>query len=78
MVIARERLSVKSSIIFDLLGRAFCEMKRADEALECFHMMKDTGIMPKTETCNDLLSLYLKSNRTEPRGRGFCMLRCLG
>ncbi|CAB4289165.1 unnamed protein product [Prunus armeniaca] len=62
LALSRERLSVNSSIIFDLLLRACCEMKKADEAVDCFYLMVDKGFMPKTETCNDMLSLFLKLN----------------
>ncbi|KAB2635756.1 pentatricopeptide repeat-containing protein [Pyrus ussuriensis x Pyrus communis] len=62
---ASERLSEKSSLGFDLLVQACCEMKRADEALECFYLMKDKGVLPNNLTCNDMLSMFLKMNRTD-------------
>ncbi|KAF4372039.1 hypothetical protein G4B88_001539 [Cannabis sativa] len=62
---AREQLSIQSTNVFDLLIRACCEMKRAKEAFECFYFMKETGFIPKTETCNGILSLLLKMNMLE-------------
>ncbi|EOX97196.1 Pentatricopeptide repeat superfamily protein isoform 6 [Theobroma cacao] len=65
LALARDRLGISTTILFDLLIRACCEMKRVDEGLECFYMMKDKGLIPKIETCNDMLSTFLKLNRTE-------------
>ncbi|KAI9123576.1 hypothetical protein K1719_004876 [Acacia pycnantha] len=59
------KFNLKSSIVFDYLVMAYCELKKASEALECFYMMKEKGVSPKTETCNMMLSLLLKLNRTD-------------
>ncbi|KAF5745652.1 hypothetical protein HS088_TW07G01244 [Tripterygium wilfordii] len=47
LVIDRDELGVKSSIVFDCLIRAYCELRRGDDALECFYMMKKNRILPK-------------------------------
>lgn len=65
LAVARERLNAKSIILFDLLIRACCELKKGDDAFECFSMMKEKGVVPKIETCNAMLSLFLKLNRTQ-------------
>uniref|UniRef100_A0A0A0K3C0 Pentacotripeptide-repeat region of PRORP domain-containing protein n=1 Tax=Cucumis sativus TaxID=3659 RepID=A0A0A0K3C0_CUCSA len=62
---SRDRLGFKSSIVFDYLIKSCCDMNRADEAFECFYTMKEKGVLPTIETCNSLLSLFLKLNRTE-------------
>ncbi|XP_021891948.1 pentatricopeptide repeat-containing protein At2g15630, mitochondrial-like [Carica papaya] len=65
LTIARNQLGTKSSILFDLLIRGYCELDRADEAIECFYKMKEKAFAPKIETCNSMLSLLSKLNRTE-------------
>ncbi|KAL1833735.1 hypothetical protein ACET3Z_003386 [Daucus carota] len=64
LVSARKGLSVESQRVFDLFLRAFCDLKMADEAFKWFLMMKCKRILPKIESCNDMLSLFLKLNRT--------------
>ncbi|CAN6544215.1 unnamed protein product [Malus baccata var. baccata] len=60
---ANERLSEKSSIEFDLLVQACCEMKKADEALECFYLMKDKGRLKKaTEFLGFMETLGIQPN----------------
>ncbi|KHN06169.1 Pentatricopeptide repeat-containing protein, mitochondrial [Glycine soja] len=44
---------------------AYCELKKPNEALECFYFMKENGFVPNVETCNQMLSLFLKLNRTQ-------------
>ncbi|KAM1420815.1 hypothetical protein ACFX2I_003143 [Malus domestica] len=65
LVLSRERLGVKSSLGFDLLAQTCCEMNRADDALECFYLMKGKGVLPNNLTCNDMLNMFLKMNRTD-------------
>ncbi|KAJ4834495.1 hypothetical protein Tsubulata_021019 [Turnera subulata] len=62
---AREQLGAKSSILFDMLIRVYCELRMGDQAFQCFDLMKEKGIVPKVQTCNDVLSLFLKLNWTE-------------
>ncbi|KAJ8441941.1 hypothetical protein Cgig2_020086 [Carnegiea gigantea] len=62
---ARKKLSVDSSISFDFMIRGLCQLKKAEEAFKCLKMMKNMGILPKVETCNDMLSLFLRLNSTE-------------
>ncbi|CAH1425958.1 unnamed protein product [Lactuca virosa] len=64
LVAARERLGISSTIVFDLWIKGFCELKRADEAFKCFYLMKRKGVLPKIETCNNMLSLFIRSNHT--------------
>ncbi|KAM1482518.1 hypothetical protein ACFXTO_034820 [Malus domestica] len=60
---ASERLSEKSSLGFDLLVQACCEMKKADEALECFYLMKDKGRLKKaTEFLGFMETLGIQAN----------------
>ncbi|KAJ6707762.1 hypothetical protein OIU85_028070, partial [Salix viminalis] len=63
--VARGVLGFKTYVLYDLLIRACCELKRGDDAFECFDMMKEKGVIPHVHACNDMLSLFLKSNRTE-------------
>ncbi|CAN0879007.1 Pentatricopeptide repeat-containing protein At2g15630, mitochondrial, partial [Linum grandiflorum] len=64
--IAKDELGIESSLLFDLLIKACCELKRGDDAFACFNAMKEKeGLVPKVETCNEMLNLFLKSNRTE-------------
>src|SRR5690606_32641869 len=65
LVLARDQLETKSTILLDLLVRCCCQLKMVDEALECFYLMKEKGFDPKTETCNCILSLISRLNRTE-------------
>lgn len=65
LALARDRVDVKTTLIFDLLVRAYCELKKPNEALECFYFMKENGFVPNVETCNQMLSLFLKLNRTQ-------------
>ncbi|QCD96892.1 solute carrier family 25 [Vigna unguiculata] len=62
--LSRDRVDSKTSLIFDLLVRAYCELKKPNEALECFYLMKEKGVEPNIETCNQMLSLFLRLNRT--------------
>jgi pentatricopeptide repeat protein len=63
--VARDVLGGKSYVFYDLLIRACCELKRSDDAFECFDMMKGKGVIPCVHACNDILSLFLKLNTTE-------------
>uniref|UniRef100_A0A6N2LNS9 Pentacotripeptide-repeat region of PRORP domain-containing protein n=1 Tax=Salix viminalis TaxID=40686 RepID=A0A6N2LNS9_SALVM len=63
--VARGVLGFKTYVLYDLLIRACCELKRGDDAFECFDMMKEKGVIPHVHACNDMLSLFLKSNTTE-------------
>ncbi|XP_022631937.1 pentatricopeptide repeat-containing protein At2g15630, mitochondrial-like [Vigna radiata var. radiata] len=60
-----DRLDAKTNLIFDLLVRTYCELKKPNEALECFYLMKEKGVKPNIETCNQMLSLFLRLNRTQ-------------
>ncbi|XP_057453073.1 pentatricopeptide repeat-containing protein At2g15630, mitochondrial-like [Lotus japonicus] len=62
---ARERLNIETTSVFDALIRVYCELKKPDEALECFNLMKQKGVLPNIETCNDMLMLFLKLNKTK-------------
>ncbi|XP_027912890.1 pentatricopeptide repeat-containing protein At2g15630, mitochondrial-like isoform X3 [Vigna unguiculata] len=62
--LSRDRVDAKTSLIFDLLARAYCELKKPNEVLECFYLMKEKGVEPNIETCNQMLSLFLRLNRT--------------
>jgi pentatricopeptide repeat protein len=63
--VARGVLGIKTYVLYDLLIRACCELKRSDDAFECFDMMKGKGVIPCVHACNDILSLFLKLNTTE-------------
>ncbi|CAN1307223.1 Pentatricopeptide repeat-containing protein At2g15630, mitochondrial, partial [Linum perenne] len=63
--IARDELGIESSLLFDLVIRVCCDLKRGDDAFECYDAMKEKGLVPKVETCNEMLSLCLKMNCTE-------------
>jgi len=63
--VARDVLGGKSYVFYDLLIRACCELKRGDDAFECFDMMKGKGVIPCVHACNDILSLFLKLNTIE-------------
>ncbi|XP_040363488.1 pentatricopeptide repeat-containing protein At2g15630, mitochondrial-like [Rosa chinensis] len=65
LALARVRLTAQSGVVLDLLVSACCELKRANEAFECFKLMTSGNVMPRTKTCNELLSLFSKLNRTE-------------
>lgn len=65
LALARDRVDAKTTLIFDLLVRAYCELKKPNEALECFYLIKEKGFVPNIETCNQMLSLFLKLNRTQ-------------
>lgn len=66
--VARGVLGIKTYVLYDLLIRACCELKRGDDAFECFDMMKGKGVIPCVHACNDILSLFLKLNTTEKAG----------
>ncbi|KAG6762773.1 hypothetical protein POTOM_033293 [Populus tomentosa] len=66
--VARDVLGGKSYVFYDLLIGACCELKRGDDAFECFDMMKGKGVIPCVHACNDILSLFLKLNTTEKAG----------
>ncbi|KAD2394356.1 hypothetical protein E3N88_41333 [Mikania micrantha] len=61
----RERLGILNSVMFDMWIRGFCELKRADEAIKWFYLMIRKGVLPKIETCNSMLSLFVRMNFTE-------------
>ncbi|CAH8390971.1 unnamed protein product [Eruca vesicaria subsp. sativa] len=65
LVLARDRVQTKSTILLDLLVRSCCQLKMVDEAIECFYLMKEIGFDPKIETCNAILSLLSRLNLTE-------------
>ncbi|KAJ6896519.1 hypothetical protein NC651_022656, partial [Populus alba x Populus x berolinensis] len=49
--VARDVLGGKSYVFYDLLIRACCELKRGDDAFECFDMMKGKGVIPCVHAC---------------------------
>ncbi|XP_057432977.1 pentatricopeptide repeat-containing protein At2g15630, mitochondrial-like [Lotus japonicus] len=61
----RELLNVNTTSVFDALITAYCELKKPDEALKSFYLMKEKGFLPKIETCNHMLKLFLKLNRNQ-------------
>ncbi|KAD2393102.1 hypothetical protein E3N88_40079 [Mikania micrantha] len=61
----RERLGILNSVMFDMWIKGFCELKRADEAIKWFYLMIRKGVLPKIETCNSMLSLFVRMNFTE-------------
>ncbi|WJX45541.1 hypothetical protein P8452_32414 [Trifolium repens] len=63
--LARNRLNTKTTIVFDILLTAYCQLKKPNQALECFNLIKQNEILPKIETCNQVLSMFLKLNKTQ-------------
>ncbi|KAG6761468.1 hypothetical protein POTOM_034689 [Populus tomentosa] len=71
--VARDVLGGKSYVFYDLLIRASCELKRADDAFECFDMMKGKGVIPCVHACNDIV------RRKVEEGKGvFWFMESLG
>ncbi|KAF9615947.1 hypothetical protein IFM89_027295 [Coptis chinensis] len=58
-------MSNTTTLVYDILISTYCKLKKAEEGLECFYFMMDRNVVPKIETCNELLSLLSKQNKTQ-------------
>ncbi|KAK8567281.1 hypothetical protein V6N12_005877 [Hibiscus sabdariffa] len=73
LALARERLGISTALLFDLLIRACCEMKRVDEggkkrleeASETFEKMKEMGLVPGAVTYRILIHGYCNEGDLE-------------
>ncbi|GAU19164.1 hypothetical protein TSUD_89290 [Trifolium subterraneum] len=55
--LVHSRLNTKTTIVYDILLTAYCQLKKPNQALECFNLMKENGILPAIDTCNRVLSM---------------------
>ncbi|KAG6415007.1 hypothetical protein SASPL_122406 [Salvia splendens] len=62
LVGARDRLSISSTIVLDLLIRAYCELRRGYGVMECFGLMKRIRVWPSVETWNCMFSVLIRLN----------------
>ncbi|KAJ8490949.1 hypothetical protein OPV22_012670 [Ensete ventricosum] len=52
-------------VVFDLLLKAYADAGEPERALEVFYLMKDANFVPRIESCNALLSAFLKSDQRD-------------